>query len=304
MSEQLDTDLVFSDIITDAILSEITANDVVTEIVADTSTIDLEALYANLELLSTVITPELVSSMSTNELIASETINESTADLANKNIIGNKASLAENAAMLIGEFKYFPEEAKTAETLIKILQYNREFFNKISLPESISLQPTINTIDEFFKYDNVSLMPIPHKEDFVVISELVTERLIKTLIKLFDDEIHTAEFFDSYSGNSRNRHDGKRSSDAISMQPLLTYADSRSSVDSCLRVMYKGVHDAIHAFDKFTTIGGDAESSTKLNDSRQSRDTLQIFLHDYFAENYVSFDYVAIDYTMKDKNVN
>jgi hypothetical protein len=299
MSEQLDTDLVFSEIITDAIINEITANDVVTDIVTDTSSIDLEALYATLELLSTVITPELVSSVSANEITATEVINESIADLVDKDIIGNKANLAENTAMLIGAFQYFPEKLSSTESLVKILQYNRELFEEFQIPEEISLQLTSKTLDEFFKREEITLNPTANKEDIVMISELVTEELIKTLVKFFNDEVRAIEFIDYYAGNSRGGHDGKRSVDDVSMQPILNRADSKNSVDLFLKTIYKGIQESIYVLDNIITIGGDSGNTSEVDDSKQIRDTLQIFLQNYFAEDYVSFDYVASDYTIQ-----
>lgn len=299
MSEQLDTDLVFSDIITDALINEITANDVVTEIVTDTSTIDLEALYANLELLSTVITPELVSSLSANEIFASEIINESTANLANKDIIGTKANSAEDAAMLVGAFQYFPEKLASTESLVKILQYNRELFEEFQLPEEISLQLTSKTLSEFFKREEISLNPIANKEDFVVVSELVTEELIKALTKFFNDEVRTIEFVDYYTGNSRGGHDGKRSVDTVSMYPTTHYNETGHGVEVFLKTIYKNINEALHVIDNIIAAGGDAANTNELTETKQIRDTLQIFLQNYFAEDYVDFGYVAEGYTIQ-----
>jgi hypothetical protein len=299
MSEQLDTDLVFSEIVTDAIINEITANDVVTDIVTDTSSIDLEALYATLELLSTVITPELVSSVSANEITAIEVINENTANLANKDIIGNKSNLAENAAMLIGAFQYFPEKLSSTESLVKILQYNRELFEEFQIPEEISLQLTSKTLDEFFKREEISLNPLANKEDVVVVSELVTEELIKALTKFFNDEVRTIEFVDYYAGNSRGGHDGKRTADAVSMYPTTRYNETKNGIDLFLKTIYKNVNESLHVIDNVIAAGGDAANTNKLTETKQIRDTLQIFLQNYFAEDYVDFGYVAEGYSIQ-----
>jgi hypothetical protein len=299
MSEQLDTNLVFSDISTDAVINEITANDTNIEHTADISSIDFEALYANLELLSTVVSTELVSNVVSVDITALEQVNETLSNLTNKNIVGNKTAITEETAMLIGAFQYVPDKVSNTEQLVKVMQYNRELFEEFSVPEEISLQLTKATLDDFFNKDVVSLQPESHKEDIVMISELVTEELVKTLIKFFNDEARTIEFIDYYAGNQRGGHDGKRSIDAISMQPTTQKEDSRSSTDSYLLTVYKNIEETIHTLDFVAVAGGSNGGVSTVGDIEHVQDTLQIFLQNYFAEDYCSIDYVAASYTIQ-----